>query len=149
MIKSKLLKKLTPNKSYLLYDEIYEYKLQKHKDNSYHLSVYGNPYNTFYIYEKDLEHFLSETVDDSEMYDFYKYDYKYNGYTNRYKCLSSVGFLSSFADFWGFSQLNFFAEIKSEKTIEELRDFIKRTGQRSKLREQLRKYRNGKNNKIL
>lgn len=139
MIAKTLLRKLKPNKKYLIYDELYEYVLTKYKDSQYHINVYGSTEKMFLI-EKDLEDLKLNSYGDDEMLDFYKYDYQYNGYTNKYKALCSVGYLSLHSDFTDFYRLKFFGEIKNETNIKNLRQFIKFTGQRSKLKEKLREF---------
>ena len=128
MISKKLLRLLPANKSYIVYDNIYTYNLIKYKDSTFRLTAYGYPNgNSFYIYEKDLEHLQSEArYDDNDDRIWHlKEEYVYNGYTNKYKCISTVGYVSVYSDFYGFHDINFFAENKGEETVKELKRFQK------------------------
>lgn len=128
MISKKLLRLLPANKSYIVYDDIHTYDLIKYKDNRFRLSVYGYPNgNSFYIYEKDLENLQIEAnyADDDDLIWHLKEEYVYKGYTNKYKCISSVGYVSVHSDFYGFLDINFFAENKGEETVKELKRFQK------------------------
>jgi hypothetical protein len=121
MISKTLLKKLPFNRVYVVYDSLDTYLLRKYNDESYHINVLGNR-ESMYIYEKDLENLIIEAKlsgdDDVEYY--YKYRFKYNGYTRKYKTIAGIGSISVHQDFYGFGNLNFFSEYKDEDTIKEL-----------------------------
>lgn len=126
MISKKLLKKLPPNKKYLIYDSLYTYVLKKFDSGSFHINVLGYA-ETIYVYEKDLEHLEIEARNhNNEKLEWHlKNEYVYNGYTNQYKVLSGIGLLSTHADFYDWWKLKFFGEYKDEETVKELNRFKK------------------------
>ena len=118
MISKKLLRLLPVNKSYIVYDNIYNYELIKYEDGAFRLKVYSSFSDGLYIYQEDLENLILEARDiDNE--------YVYKGYINRYKCICSEGGIRVHSDFYGFHDLNFLGENKGEETIEELMNFKK------------------------
>lgn len=121
MISKTLLKKLPFNKVYVVYDSLNTYLLRKHNDESYHINILGSR-ETMYIYEKDLDNLIIEAnlLGDYDLADYYKYKFKYNGYTRKYKTIAGIGSISVHQDFYGFGNLNFFSEYKNEDTIKEL-----------------------------
>lgn len=141
MISKTLLRKLPANKKYLVYDSIYNYILTKYKDNAYHINVVGYR-DTMYIYEKDLENLLIDAIqhNNEELEWHLKNEYVYNGYTNQYKVLAGIGFISVQQDFYSFYDLSFFGEYKSEQTEAELNKFKKIFN-----KERRKKYKDDKN----
>lgn len=127
MISKKLLRMLPVNKSYVVYDNIYNYSLIKYKGGAFRLNVYGSLSHGLYIYQKDLENLILEArdIDDDDLEWHYKNEYVYKGYTNSYKCICSEGGISVHSNFYGFHDLNFFGENKGEETVKELMNFKK------------------------
>lgn len=119
MISNKLLRHLKYNVRYLIYDSIYEYILVK-TIYGYSICREGFPNNSLLVIEKDLEYLILESVDT----DFYKDTYIYKGYTNKYKAVSSVGFISVHG-YFDWRDLYFFGESKKETDIKDLRRFEK------------------------
>lgn len=131
MISKKLLRKLPVDKTYIVFDSLYNYMLSKYKDGNYRIKIYGFT-ESIYICEKDLEWLTINARDNEELYWHYKNNYIYNGHTNHYRAVGGIGLISNQSDFYGFSDLCFFGEYKDEKTIETLNKFrktLKRKGQ--------------------
>lgn len=99
MISNKLLRGLNVG-VYVMYDSIFNYKLHAYENNTFHIFQYGYSNRSLYVYPKDL------------------------GYTNRWKCISSVGGINIHSDF-SWRDLKFFGKDKGDKTIEELMRFKK------------------------
>ena len=119
MVSNKLLRCLKINKRYLIYDSIYEYILVR---TNYGYSIYreGFPNNSLLVIEKDLEDLILESVDTN----FYKGTYIYKGHTNKYKAVSSIGFISVHG-YFNWRDLYFFGESKKETDVKDLRRFEK------------------------
>lgn len=141
MISKTLLRKLPVNKKYLVYDSIYNYILTKYEGNNYHINVIGYR-DTMYIYEKDLENLLIDARQhNSEDLEWHlENEYVYNGYTNKYKAVSGVGFINIHQDFYSFYDLSFFGEYKNAETEIELNKFKKIFN-----KERRKKYKDSKN----
>lgn len=122
MISDKLLRNLSVNKKYLIYDSIYEYVLIK-TTSGYRICRQGFPSNDLFVIEKDLEDLLLDSYDSGDK-DFYRDTYKDRGYTNRYKAISSVGFISVHG-YFSWRDLQFFSEFKIEEDVKELLKFKK------------------------
>ena len=118
---------LPVNKSYVVYDNIYNYKLIKYEDGTFRLNVYGSLSHGLYIYQKDLENLILEArdIDNDDPKWHYKNEYVYRGYTNKYKCICREGGIGVHSDFYGFHDLSFFGENKGEESIKELMSFKK------------------------
>ncbi len=129
MIANKILRNLTKGKKYLLYDSLTIYILTVNGDSFglYDHSTCINSWSEhFFILEKDFEDLLLDArrEDRDERVYFLKNYFIDKGYTNSYKALSSLGFLTLHADF-DWYKLKFFGEYKNEETVKELRRFRK------------------------